>query len=85
MTAFREAASVRTVRLGCGSGSADDAGTFAGVGAELTRGVVSSCTGVAFGPLLELLCPGLQPRTVQERVPSRRVLRLTSKPRSPEY
>jgi hypothetical protein len=72
------------VRLGCGSDSADDAGTFAGVDADLMRGVVSSA-GVALGALLELLSPELQPTTVKERVPSRRVLRLTSKPRSPEY
>ena len=71
---------------GCESGFADDAGTFAGLGGELTVGVVERCTvGVGLGALLELFFAGLQASTVQESVPSRRVLRLTSKPLSPEY
>lgn len=70
-----------TVRLGTGSGSADTAGTLAAPGTELTGCVGSRCVVPAgLGAPLELLFTGLQARTVQERVPSRKVLRLTSNP-----
>jgi hypothetical protein len=72
---------VPTGRLGIGSGSADAAGTLAAPGTELAGWVGSRCIGPAgLGALLELLSAGLQARTVQERVPSRKVLRLTSNP-----
>lgn len=81
MRAFREVASLPVGRLGAESGSADAAGSVAPPGVELA-GCVGS-TGVVpagLGALLELLFAGPQATTVHERVPSRRVLRLTSNP-----
>jgi hypothetical protein len=81
MRVFREVRSVPTGRLGIGSGLADAGGTFAAAGPELAGCVGSRCAvPPGLGALLELLFAGLQARTVQERVPSRKVLRLTSKP-----
>ena len=69
-----------TSRLGIGSGAADPAGTLAAVGTELAGGVGSRGVAAGLGALLEVLFAGLQAMTVQERVPSRKVLRLTSNP-----
>ena len=80
MRVFRDARSVPTSRLGIESGAADPGGTLAAVGTELAGGVGSRGVTAGFGALLELLVAGLQPRTVHERVPSRKVLRLTSNP-----
>ena len=65
MIAFREARSLSTV----------------GFGTRLARGIGLICTvGEGLGALLELLFDGLQARTVNDRVASRKVLRVTSKP-----
>jgi len=68
-------------RRGNGSGSADAAAVFAAEGTELAEGV-AALRGVAseFGELRGVLLAGLHARTVQERVPSRKALRLTSNP-----
>jgi hypothetical protein len=71
---------VPTGRLGIGSGAADPAGTLAAVGTELAGGVGPRGVAAGFGALLEVLFAGLHAMTVQERVPSRNVLRLTSNP-----
>jgi hypothetical protein len=71
---------VPTGRLGTGSGVADPAGTLAAAGTLLAGGVGSRRVAAGFGALLKVLLAGLQAMTVQERVPSRKVLRLTSNP-----
>ena len=80
MRVFREVRSVPTGRLGIGFGAADPAGTLAAVGTELAGGVDSRGVAAGFGALVELVFAGLQAMTVHERVPSRKVLRLTSNP-----
>ena len=81
MRVFREVGSVSTGRLGTGSGSADAAGTLPAPGTELAGCVCSRWVVPAgLGALLKLLFAGLQAMTVHERVPSRKVLRLTSNP-----
>ena len=67
-------------RRGTGLGFVDAGGTLGGPGAELAGCVGSGCVPAELGALLELLFAGLQATTVQERVPSRKVLRLTSNP-----
>jgi hypothetical protein len=81
MMVFREVVPLPTDWLGMGSGSADAAGTLGEADTGLAGGVGSGCTVPAgLGAVLELVFGGLQPRTVHERVPSRKVLRLTSNP-----
>ena len=78
---FREVRPVSTGGLGVGCGSADDSGTRAAGGTELAESVGSGCTVAAgLGAPPERLSAGLQARTVQETVASRKVLRLTSNP-----
>ena len=71
---------VSTGRLGVGCGSADASGTRAAEGTELAESVGSGCTAAGLGAPPERLSAGLQARTVQETVASRKVLRLTSNP-----
>ncbi len=78
---LREAKSVSVRRLGIGSGSADDADVFAAADTELAGGVASRrAVASGLGARLGVLLVGLHAKTVQERVPSRKVLRLTSNP-----
>ena len=78
---FREVRPVSAGGLGVGCGSADDSGTRAAGGTELAESVGSGCTVAArLGAPPERLSAGLQARTVQETVASRKVLRLTSNP-----
>jgi hypothetical protein len=81
MMVFRDGGALPTDWLGVGSGSADAAGTLAEAETE-PAGDVGSRGAVLPGlaALLELMFGALQPRTVHERVPSRKVLRLTSTP-----
>jgi hypothetical protein len=73
--------SVPTCRPGLGSGSADAAGTLAEAGAELAAGVAPRrAVASGLGALVGVLLAGLHAKTVHERVPSRKVLRLTSNP-----
>jgi hypothetical protein len=79
MMVLREMAPLPTDGLGSGSG--DAAGTLGEIDTELAGGVGSRSTvSAGLGALLGLVFGGLQPRTVHERVPSRKVLRLTSNP-----
>jgi hypothetical protein len=81
MRLFREMYSVPACRLGLGSGLVDAAGTLAEAGAELAGGVAPRrAVASGLGAPLGVLSAGLHAKTVQERVPSRRVLRLTSNP-----
>jgi hypothetical protein len=81
MSLFREMYSVPACRLGLGSGLVDAAGTLAEAGAELAGGVAPRrAVASGLGAPLGALSAGLHAKTVQERVPSRRVLRLTSNP-----
>lgn len=81
MMVFRDSGPLPTDRLGIGFGSADAAGTLAEADTE-PAGDVGSRGAVPPGlaALLELVFGALQPRTVHERVPSSKVLRLTSTP-----
>lgn len=81
MIALREVGPFPTEWLGTGSGSADAARTLGEADTELAGGVGSRCTlPPGLGALRELVFGGLQPMTVHEMVPSRKVLRLTSNP-----
>ena len=73
--------SVPACRLGLGSGLVDAAGTLAEAGAELAGGVAPRrAVASGLGTPVGVLSAGLQAKTVHERVPSRKVLRLTSNP-----
>ena len=77
MRVFREVRWVPARRRGNGSGSADAAAE----GTELAEGVAAlRSVASEFGELRGVLLAGLHARTVQERVPSRKALRLTSNP-----
>jgi hypothetical protein len=81
VTVFREAKSVPVRRLGIGSGSADAAGVFAAADTELAGGAaLRRAVASGLGARLGVLSVGLHAMTVHERVPSRKVLRLTSNP-----
>ena len=73
--------SVPACRLGLGSGLVDAAGTLTEAGAELVGGVAPRrAVASGLGTPVEVLSAGLHAKTVHERVPSRKVLRLTSNP-----
>ena len=73
--------SVPACRLGLGSGLVDAAGTLAEAGAELAGGVAPRrAVASGLGTPVGVLSAGLHAKTVHERVPSRKVLRLTSNP-----
>ena len=73
--------SVPACLLGLGFGLVDAAGTFAEAGAELAGGVAPRrAVASGLGTPVGVLSAGLHAKTVQERVPSRKVLRLTSNP-----
>jgi hypothetical protein len=81
MIVFRDGGALPTDWLGIGSGSADAAGTLGEADTELAGGVGSGgAVPPGLGALVELVFGGLQPKTVHERDPSRKVLRLTSTP-----
>jgi hypothetical protein len=81
MMVLRDLSPSPTDRLGIGSGSTDAAGTLGEADTELAGGVGSGRAVLpGLGALVELVFGGLQPKTVHERVPSRKVLRLTSTP-----
>ncbi|HTF39986.1 MAG TPA: hypothetical protein VK754_05255 [Propionibacteriaceae bacterium] len=81
MRLFREMYSVPACLLGLGFGLVDAAGTFAEAGAELAGGVAPRrAVASGLGTPVGVLSAGLHAKTVQERVPSRKVLRLTSNP-----
>ena len=81
MRVLREVTSAPARRLGSGSGSSGAAEVVAVADTELA-GDAARLRAVAcgFGALLRLLLVGLHARTVHERVPSTKVLRLTSNP-----
>jgi hypothetical protein len=81
MMVFREVGPLPTDWLGIGSASGDAEGLLGEADTELAGRVGPRRTVPSgLGALLELVFGGLQPRRVHERVPSRKVLRLTSNP-----